>query len=242
MSGTEHEAPPQRAKAFLALALSAPIPLLGAATAMVWFPDAVLAKVAFFCAKIWVMCVPLIWLLRVEGVRPRIPRWSNRGMGLAHGSGLLIALVILGAYYGFAWRWVDFGPLHERIAEMGLDSKALYLLGALYWCTINSLLEEYFWRWFTFSRLRDVLPRGAAMTAAAVVGAGLLFTVHHVLALDVYFDWRITALGSLGVFIGGVTWSALYSHTRNIYAPYISHVYADLAIFWIGWQLIFGQG
>lgn len=238
-----------RRLAFLALCVSVPIPVLGTLLAMVWFPEAVWAKVLFFGAKVWMLAVPVWWLEKVQGVglgALRVPRWSGfpggPGMAVAHGTGLAIAGVILGAYYGFAWRWVDFASMQERVAAMSLDRPTLYLLGALYWCTVNSLLEEYFWRWFTFSRLRDVLPEGAAMTATAVVLAGLLFTVHHVVALGVYFDWRITLLGSAGVAVGGVVWSAIYSRYGNIYAPYVSHVYADLAIFWIGWRLIFAGG
>ena len=37
-----------------------------------------------------------------------------------------------------------------------------------------------------------------------------------------------------GVFIGGLTWSLLYLRYRNIYACWVSHVYADLIIFLSG--------
>jgi len=96
------------------------------------------------------------------------------------------------------------------------------------------MLEEYFWRWFVFTRCEALMHRYAAVVLSAA-----LFTAHHIVALNVYFDWRVTALGSLGVFIGGATWSWLYLRTRNIYTAYISHVFADIIIFWIGYQLIF---
>jgi membrane protease YdiL (CAAX protease family) len=74
----------------------------------------------------------------------------------------------------------------------------------------------------------------------AVIASGLFFTLHHVIALTAYFDWRITTLASLGVFIGGATWSWIYLKYRNIYAAYVSHVFADIVIFAIGYKLIFG--
>jgi membrane protease YdiL (CAAX protease family) len=227
-------------QAWLFLLLTAPIPILGTTLSMVWFPGSSLAKVGFGLAKLWILLAPLIWLIKVEGVKPRIPRWSNRGMVAAHVTGVLIVAVIAGVYYGFAHAWIEPAVMLEKIRQFGLDRLSLYLLAALYWCTINSLLEEYFWRWFIYVRLRDVLPRTAVGIAAAVVLCGLLFTAHHVVALSVYFDARTTALASLGVLIGGVTWSWLYAKTGNIYAAYISHVWADLIIFWIGWQIIFG--
>jgi hypothetical protein len=50
----------------------------------------------------------------------------------------------------------------------------------------------------------------------------------------------VTLLGSTGVFIGGATWSWIYLRWRNIYAAYVSHVLADLAVFGVGWYIVFG--
>ncbi|MEM7624329.1 MAG: CPBP family intramembrane glutamic endopeptidase [Planctomycetota bacterium] len=243
---------PGRSAALLALVIIAPIQLIGTTTAMVWFPDSTAAKVGFGIAKVMLMLAPLVWLWKVEKTRPRLPRWHGdpdgglhgfRGSGMlaAHVTGALIFAVIAGAYYGFARHWIDVEPMREKVVQMGLDNLWLFLAGALYWCTINSLLEEYFWRWFIYSRLRDVLPRSAVGVGLAVVACGLLFTAHHVVALKVYFDWKTTILASAGVFIGGVTWSLLYLRYKNIWACYVSHVYPDVIIFFIGWQLIFGS-
>ncbi|MEM8783531.1 MAG: CPBP family intramembrane glutamic endopeptidase [Planctomycetota bacterium] len=239
--------PIRRARAaWLFLLLAAPVQLIGTTLAMVAFPEATWTKVGFGVAKVLLMLAPVVWLLKVEKVPIKIPRWSNRGMLWAHGTGALIFTVIAGVYYGFAHAWTDPTVMLEKVRQFGLDRIGLYLLGALYWCTINSMLEEYFWRWFVYERLRDVLPtslRGKAVgVGLAVFVCGLLFTAHHVVALSVYFDAKTTALASLGVFIGGVTWSWLYAKAKNIYAAYVSHVWADVIIFWIGWQLIFGGG
>jgi membrane protease YdiL (CAAX protease family) len=224
----------------LALLLTAPVQLIGTSLAMVWFPEAGWAKAAFAAAKVLLMLAPLAWLIFVEKRRPRIPRWSNRGMGWAHATGIVIFIAIAAAYGLVGRRWIDAAEMRARVAEMGLDSIWLYLAGTLYWCTINSMLEEYFWRWFIFERLREVFRNTATGVAAAVVVCGLLFMAHHVVALKVYFDWNVTILGSLGCFIGGVTWSWLYLKTGNIYTAYVSHVWADLIIFYLGWRILFG--
>ena len=67
-----------------------------------------------------------------------------------------------------------------------------------------------------------------------------VFTAHHVIVLVAQFDWPIALLGSLGVFIGGATWSWLYLRYRSIWPGYVSHAIADAAIFIIGYRLIFG--
>ncbi len=100
---------------------------------------------------------------------------------------------------------------------------------------MNSLLEEYFWRWWIFERLRVFAP-----AFAAAVGSGVLFTVHHVVALDAYLPWELTLLASLGVMTGGITWSWIYARYGNLWAAYVSHVWADVIIFWIGWEVLRG--
>ena len=156
---------------------------------------------------------------------------NSRAAGVV--TGVLMVVCIVGAYV-LLGHWVDTAVMVEQIRSVGLGTLGAYVLGALYWCTINSILEEYVWRWFVFTRCEALMPRGVA-----VVAAGFFFTVHHVIALAFYFDWRITLLGSLGVFIGGTTWSWLYLRWRNIYAAYVSHVFADLAVFGVGWHIVF---
>ena len=36
------------------------------------------------------------------------------------------------------------------------------------------------------------------------------------------------------------TWSWIYLKSKNIYAGYVSHVFADIIIFWIAYQIAFG--
>jgi len=223
-----------RAASAVALLLTAPVPTLGVLITMFWFPNDVWAKALFFLAKVWLFTAPLLWLVCIEKTKPRIPRWTNKGMGLAVITGSLIFVIIAIAYFTVGRQWIDIGPMREKIEQMNLDNRWLYLAGALYWCTINSLLEEYFWRWFIYTRMRRLMLAGWAIVLAAAA-----FTAHHVFALSVYFDWRVTILASVGVFIGGATWSWLYAKCGNIYAAYISHVFADIIIFAIGYWLIF---
>lgn len=231
---TEAAQPITKQTALTALLLLAPIQIIGTSITMVIFPDSTVAKVLFFIAKLMMVLAPVIWLIKVDKVKPRIPRWTRAGMPAACITGTIIFIAIAVAYYAAGKDMIDVSTMLEKIEQMKLNNLWLYLAGALYWCTINSMLEEYFWRWFIFTRCEALMHR-----YAAVVVSGLLFTAHHVVALQVYFDWRVTAIASLGVFIGGATWSWIYLKWRNIYAAYISHVFADVIIFWIGYELIF---
>jgi len=102
---------------------------------------------------------------------------------------------------------------------------------------IHSYLEEYYWRWFVFVRLRDYLPDGQAMLVSS-----LGFMAHHVILLATFFGWDspLTWLFSAGVAIGGYVWAWLYRHTGNLLYPWISHLIVDAAIFTLGYFLVFG--
>ena len=147
---------------------------------------------------------------------------------------VLMPVVVLVAFLLVGRRGIDLSHMQTMAAQMGLDSVAIYLLGALYWCTVNSVLEEYVWRWFLFRKC-EVLTGGLR----AVVLAALLFTVHHFFALIVYFDWPIAALCCLGVFLGGAIWSWLYLRYRSIWPGYLSHAIVDVFIFALGFWIFF---
>jgi membrane protease YdiL (CAAX protease family) len=222
----------EKRRALLALLLLVPVPSFGTWMGMV-AAEGPIGQALFFGSKIWAFGLPVVWLIAVERRRPRIPLPAARGMVAACVTGSIIFVAIGAAYWLFGRQWIDVELMRTEAEDIGFTATR-YLLGAVYWCTINSILEEYVWRWFVSTRCERLMPR-----RLAVMTAGLLFTLHHIIALDVYFDWRIVVLGSLGVFIGGTTWSWLYLRYRNIWAAYVSHVFADVIIFAIGWQLLF---
>lgn len=220
--------------ALLALLLLVPAPSIGVWMTLYGMPGNLFAKAFFGLCKVWLLVLPLVWLLRVDKQKMTIPRPSGKGMGAAISTGIAIFLLIGAGYFLFG-HWIDPQRVSTNAKEAGLSSPWFYILLAIYWCTINSLLEEYVWRWFVFTRCETLMPKWPAVALS-----GLCFTLHHIIALSAYFDWRITTLGSVGVFVGGATWSWIYLKYRNIYAAYVSHVFADIVIFAIGYKLIFG--
>jgi len=223
-------------RALLALLLLVPAPSVGTAAAMFWWPELAIGKILFAASKVWLVLLPVIWMRIVdrEPLSWSPPRRGGFGVGVA--LGLSIALVIF-ATFAVARHLgaIDAGVVAERAARTGLNRPAVYLAGAIYWITANSLMEEYVWRWFVFRKF-EVLLGGPA----AVVASALAFTAHHVVALAAQFNWGITLLASLGVFIGGAAWSWLYLRYRSVWPAYVSHAIVDMPIFVIGWWLIFG--
>jgi membrane protease YdiL (CAAX protease family) len=228
------ETAPNRRQALFALLLLAPIPTLGVIMAMIVAPGPV-GKTIFTVAKIWLLVFPAAWYLMVEKGRPS---WSpvHRG-GLAIGalSGVGLAVLIVAGAWLVGAQNMDLTPLRTEVREMGLNSLFPYLAGAAGWTFVNSLMEEYVYRWFVFRQCERLLG-----SAAAVVASASIFTAHHVVAVSQYLDSLFTILASAGVFTGGIVWSWLYLRYRSVWPCWISHVFADVAVFGIGGWLLFG--
>src|SRR5262249_22023903 len=105
---------------------------------------------------------------------------------------------------------------------------------------IHSVLEEYYWRWFVFGRLRRLIR-----PASAAALASLAFMGHHVVVLAVFIPgWeRFFTLAlplAFGLGVGGAVWSWLYHRSGSIYAAWISHLIIDASIMAVGYEMVFG--
>ena len=220
----------------LALLLLVPVPSLGTAASMLFWPGTPWGQGLFVAAKLWIVALPLAWWLGVERGRPSWSPPRRGGFGVAAILGLAIAAFIVVVFWVTErLGWIDPATVASRAAATGLVDFRLYLLGTVYWITVNSLIEEFVWRWFVFRQFETLLGG-----PPAVIAAGLAFTAHHVIALAAQFPWPMAALGSLGVFAGGIVWSWLYLRYRSIWPCWVSHVIADVPIFVIGYRMIFG--
>ena len=217
-----------------ALALLLPAPPLGVLAGMVFWPDTAAGKGLFFVSKLWILAIPLWWRIFAEKKRLSLSRPKRGGFAAAAGLGVLIAMIILVFYSTLGRMLIDPQRLKDMAAETGLNKLPVYLTGAIYWITINSVLEEYVWRWFVVEKFANLLPNRGAIAASA-----LGFTVHHIFAMQIYFSPLVTAAAAVGIWIGGACWSWCYLRYRSIWPGYLSHAIVDLAIFAIGYRLIF---
>lgn len=230
-----HRAGSKKVRAALALALLVPAPSLGVLAGMIALPDHPVGRALFALSKVWLFALPAVWLLAVERGRPSLspPRRGGWLAGLA--SGLAMSFAILAAYAALGERMIPRDVFAARLAAVGLADWRMYLAGAIYWVLVNSVLEEYVWRWFCTEQWRRLMRPWAAVTASA-----LCFTLHHVLALSVFFPPVAVAACSTGVFAGGVAWSCLYVRYGSVWPGYLSHAIVDVAVFGTGAALLFG--
>lgn len=231
MNPAEHT--PAR-RPWLALALTVPFPTLGTCAAFWWWPGAV-GTALYFIAKAWIYTLPLWWTPLIDGNRWSWSPMRRGGLRLALATGLGILALILGAWFLLGPYVVDVAAMRATAAEAGLDSTWPYLGLAGYLITVNSISEEYLFRWFIYRQLAAHLTMGQA-----VLGSALVFAVHHWAALYLQSGWVLATVGALGTFVGGAIWSWLYARTRSIWPGYLSHALADVGVFAAGWLILFG--
>jgi membrane protease YdiL (CAAX protease family) len=199
-----------------------------------WVVPGPIGQAAYGICKLWMAAFPLAWTLLVDKERLSWSRPRHGGLLTGIVFGLLVGALILAAYVLVGKRWIDADALRLAAQRNGLDSRAVYLGFAAYLILVNSLAEEYVWRWFVFRKCELLLPGWIAVLASAA-----MFTVHHVFALRAQLGWGVTLLGSAGVFVGGALWSGFYRRYRSIWPGYVCHALVDVAVLVIGWWLIF---
>ncbi len=214
-----------------------------------------IVQILYFASKALTFSFPAAWWLFAER-RARAVSFSSRGftdvenvaqlqhprelklaargdLVLGVASGALIGTSLWCMYLVMFKGCIDADVLAERVRQFGMYEN--YVLYTLFLSIINSGLEEYYWRWFVFGRLRAKL--GAP---AAVVLSSLAFAAHHFVALHEFLGsaW-LAGLFSVGIAIGGAVWACHYHGTGRLWGVWVSHCIVDVAALSIGYYILF---
>jgi membrane protease YdiL (CAAX protease family) len=218
---------------WLAVLLVAPAPTVGAFWAFVIEPGPT-GQAVFAACKAWLylLPIPLWWFWLRFGARTR-PRLTADDWRWPIGAGLLIGGAILAAYHLLLKESASLERVRELAAVNGINTVGGYLAIAAYITLINALLEEYVFRWFIQGQLRRQLAAPAAVLLSAAI-----FTAHHIVILSAQFDPAFAALGSAGVFAGGLLWGWCFEKSGSIWPAYVSHAIVDAALMLVGWWII----
>lgn len=221
-------------KLWLPLLLVAPASSLGMIA--IKLAPGIIGSSIFVVCSLWMHSLPLIWTIAVDRQRLHFTPPKKRDWLVGVCLGVLLASTILGLY-GIASHWIDLTDVRDRVtSKVGVLSLPTFLAGAVFIVLINTLLEEYVWRWFVFRKCAAWQPG-----IISIVLSALFFTSHHVIELATYFqDGRVVVVGSLAVLAAGMIWSRCYQVYRSIWISYISHAFASAAIVTVAWHLLFG--
>jgi membrane protease YdiL (CAAX protease family) len=200
------------------------------------WPGTGLGKALFAASKLWVALFPCVWILVTTRRLWIGRRWDGAGLWTGLWTGLALSLPIVLGYFFLAPLLLDFTHMRTAIADVGLGRWQTYTAGALYWILVNSILEEYVWRWFVFRQFETLVGgRGA------VLGSALGFSVHHAIALALYMPPVGVVLACVGIFVGGAVWSWCYLRYRSVWVGYVSHAIVDVTVFLLGAVIVFGD-
>lgn len=196
-------------------------------------------QLAYSSEKVVQIGLPLLWVGLIRRERLRWPKPNAEGLQL----GVLFSVVVVGAMAALYFAWIrpsgmfikDGQQMADRLRGIGITSPAAYGVMAIAYSLVHSLFEEYYWRWFVFGRLRNLMSINTAIVISA-----LAFTAHHVVVLGSYFGWANgwTYFFSASTAVGGAFWAWLYHRTGSIYGPWVSHLLMDAGIFGIGYDLV----
>ena len=216
--------------------------------------DPAFQKGVFCGSKIIQFSIPILWVAFVLREKWLTRRFSMRGVaeGAAFGVAVLVLMLCLYEFYlkppggSLAPDSAAVMEIKTKVKAFNIASPWIFLLFGSFYVVIHSGLEEYYWRWFVFGRLKKRLQRNSKITnpvlVFAIVVSSTGFMLHHILLLCKYFGYAhpFAWIGSLGVAIGGAYWAFSYSRFDSIWAAWISHAIIDAAIFIIGYLIIFG--
>lgn len=226
---------------WLALVPAMTVPCLGALLYFVAFDESGVARVLYGGTKGFTLLWPLLatlWLLGERLPRPAVGARDLRAAGWGLLSGLGIAAAMFGLMQTPVANVLARGVPQIRAKVETFGVLEHYWLFSLLLSTVHALLEEYYWRWFVYGRLRQALGR----TWWAHGLAGAAFASHHVVITSQYFGlaWGV----GLGLFVGvgGVIWSRMYERQGTLIGAWVSHVLVDLGIFAVGYRMLFGAG
>ena len=156
---------------------------------------------------------------------------DKKGLCIALCLGFVIYGVVLGAYWIFKDVF-DFSALTGSLNETTGVNKSNFMWVAIYISFVNSLLEEFFFRGFSFITLKKLTSR-----RFAYVFSSMAFALYHIAMMIGWFGLPVILISLVGLFIGGMIFNRFDEKSENIYLSWLIHMFANFATNTIGFIL-----
>ena len=226
-----------KTRAWVVMAIALLSPSIFSLAYFVWFKDASFAQPMYGAAKVFLLVWPLFATLLIFRRRIRLNLRPIKRHLRALPLGLLLGLPIAGVMA--IWMAtplsgvIDAAAVAVRAKVVSLGFLEMFIPFAVYVTLVHSLIEEYYWRWFVYGNLRDLLPRPAAHAVAAVG-----FSLHHIVVTAQFFPlpWALFFAACVG--IGGLIWSLLYQRQGTLAGAWASHAVVNAALMILGHHLL----
>lgn len=156
---------------------------------------------------------------------------DKKGLCIALCLGFVIYGVVIGAYWIFKDVF-DFSALTGSLNETTGVNKSNFIWVAIYISFVNSLLEEFFFRGFSFITLKKLTSR-----RFAYVFSSMAFALYHIAMMIGWFGLPVILISLVGLFIGGMIFNRFDEKRENIYLSWLIHMFANFATNTIGFIL-----
>lgn len=216
------------------------LPFVASLFYFVLFSEHVFSRAIYAGTKVFTLVWPIIAVLWI--LKTGLPKLNLRDvkhlkalpLGLLSGAGIVGLMLVLlqtplsTVVHGAA------PAINLKTTELGIINH--YWAFAIFIAIFHSLLEEYYWRWFVFGRLREVTSGRVAHVLGAVS-----FAAHHVIITTQFFPLGWGLFFGMAVGVGGAIFSKLYERQQTLVGAWIAHMIVDFGIMWIGYGLIAGD-
>lgn len=209
------------------------VPSLFALCYFVVFSDPPQSQIFYYLSREFLIFLPLLWTVWAEKKKFPVPRFKKRGIGAGITSGLCIGITTLVLYINVFREFIPADMVKEKAESLGFSGMWFFIFAG-FLIFFNAALEEYYWRWFSFSKLRQVIKPVPAQWLSS-----LGFALHHVIVLVIFFGWLWGSIFGLCVGLGGAIWVHHYLKYDSIWPSFISHAIVDASIMLIGFDMIF---
>ncbi len=178
------------------------------------------------------LLIPIIYgLFNKEVGIKKLIKPDQKGFAVALALGLSVYAIILGAYFAFR-NIFDFSALTKSLNETTGVNKSNFVWVAFYISFVNSLLEEFFFRGFSFITLKKLTSR-----RFAYIFSSLTFALYHIAMMIGWFGVPVILISLLGLFVGGVIFNRFDEKSESIYLSWLIHMFANFATNTIGFIL-----
>lgn len=157
---------------------------------------------------------------------------DKKGFVIALTFGVGVYAIVFGVYLLLFKYVFDFSAVTTSLNETTGANKSNFLWGALYISFVNSLLEEFFFRGFSFIILKRYTSR-----RFAYIFSSLMFALYHIPMMNGWFGVPVFLISLVGLFAGGMIFNRFDEENGNIYLSWLIHIFANFATNTIGFVL-----
>lgn len=232
----EHRPTPQLSGGILVTLILLPLAVVG--FQLVFKLGETWGSIGYSLYKVFFLIPPLIYC-RMKGVDVLrdifiLKNW-RRYLSVAVGLGILALAIFWGAYYSLRGvLQIDEDLIVRSTAEQFGVTKHNVLYVAPLTIFLNSLLEEFFHRGFSFGLLVKKNRWLGYLLPATV------FTVQHILFIYQWSTPLKLIIAVVALFVFALVLQKVYEKAQSLITPWVIHIFADIAMMGIAvWLILF---